>query len=159
MSAQAQPRRVKVVHLRTLAVMAANKALGVLDALSSVNGQTVAMCDLERPTCYSFLLRGTPCSATLRPTEDGFHLRLVAQLGVVPYTAENSYARTTLQDLLAFGTEVQGTRVVVTRKRRLCMSRDIELVEAPTPESVLHETVIFMQHVRPYLGLFKPYLH
>lgn len=158
MNALGQASPIKVVHLRTLAVLTANRTLGVLDALSNVAGQTVAMCDLERPTRYSFLLRGTPCSTTLRPTKDGFHLRLLAQLGKIPYTVEDPYARDTLHDLLAFGTDVQGTQVVVSRNRRLCMSRDVDMVEAPTPESVLHETVIFMQHVRPYLGLLRPYL-
>ena len=139
--------------------MAANRSDGVLDALSMVAEQSVSVCDPDRWTRYTFDLGGMPYSATLRPIDDGFQLRLSARLGKIPYTAEDIQSLDALRGLLLLGIAGQNVRLHVAPRRVLCMSQDLEIYEPATPEAVLYETLVFIQHVRPVARLLTQYLH
>ncbi len=159
MSTHLQASQVQVVPLRTLALMAAKGSTGVLGALSKVADQSISVCDPERPTRYTFDLGGVPYSATLLQIDGGFRMHLTARLGKVPYTVEDVQSLETLRGLLSLDIADQGVQLHIARRRVLHMSQDVDVLEPPTPEAVLYETLVFIKHVRPVARLLTQYVH
>ena len=144
--------------LRALALMAQRQAGLPLNALQvSANGELVVQ-DPAPPSRFVFRFAGVVFTQILTPRADGFHCRLHAHLGHVPFTAQDPALRAALLTILK---GVRGNGVahfLVGQSQSVWVVADFEGGEVPTPEAVLLETARLLHAIRPYVEVLRHHL-
>ena len=144
--------------LRALALMAHRQTGLPLNALRISAGGELVVQDPAPPSRFVFRFAGMVFTQILTPRPDGFHCRLHAQLGQIPFTAQDPSLRATLLTILK---GVRGNGVahfLVGQSQSIWIIADLEGNETPTPEVVLLETARLLHVVRPYVEMLRDYL-
>lgn len=89
--------------------------------------------DGEAPLHFDFKWRGMTFSGTVAPRKEGGNvIRLVADLGTVPYSAEHADSRHRLMNLVRHGLDTEGARITVGEHQTLRIVCETDLSPAPT---------------------------
>ena len=159
MAQSAARQTASVTHLRTLALMVADHTLSAFDLIRLKADRGFMVFDPTRPTRYTFSLEDVPYATTLTPEEgDRFSFRISARLGTIPFTVQSPERRSAVLRLLKLCRRHGDTHFVPGRRQVLWIMSSPKTIEKPTPESVLYETVEFVQQIRPYARVVQPYL-
>jgi hypothetical protein len=154
-----EQRTASAIHLRTLALMTANQSFSVLEAMGARTHQAIVVFDPERPSRYTFTLDGTDFATTLIPRgSDTFTFSFSARLGMIPYTAECARRRSTVIRLIGQCRDMPDLRFVPGVRQSLWLISPEKPIEAPTPDTILYETLEFLRQVRPFIRLVQPHL-
>jgi hypothetical protein len=86
-------------------------------------------------------------------------IRLHANLGSMPYTAENAEARGAAMAVLRSASQALGGRVRLTPRQRILLQEELELDEPLTPVTLMSRTAKLLVLAKPYLELLTPYVH
>ena len=103
--------------------------------------------------CFRFAFREVPFSCTAKREDGGPTLALTGDFGSLPYTAEGSERRRTVQTVIAVAQRRSGLRWTVTPQQQIEVSGDIALDLPLTPTALVAGTVALLLRVRPYLDL------
>jgi len=104
---------------------------------------------------YEGFLFAVQASAGSQNTQMRFH----ANLGSLPYTAENSYARTQALAVLRSASRALGGRLQLTPRQRILLLEDITIDEPFTPVLLMSRAAKLLVMAKPYLELLSGYVH
>ncbi len=159
MAAGADYQKASVTPLRTLALQVADDAMTALDAIAVHADGRFVVFDPQKPTRYTFTLEDVPYATTLTPEDEGdYSFRISARLGRIPFTVQSAERRVAVMRLLRLCKELPETRFVPGVQQALWIMSRPRTISDPTPDSVLHETLSFIQQIRPYVRVVRPYL-
>ncbi len=144
-----------VAPLRALAAMAKRTDRITVNSLSVTDDGDLVIASPAPPTHFDFRFDGMRYTVTVSPSPDGFHYRLSATIGQVPYTVENRDARKTVLGLLGGCRRVDELRFVIAPEQRLCLVAESDVDHEPTADAVMFEIVKLLHRARPYLGLMR----
>jgi hypothetical protein len=107
----------------------------------------------EPPINFRFYWQGIPFAARVDNTEAGLRLRLVGDLGPVPFSVENAPGRDRLLSLVQWG-DANGTcRFVVGRRHHLNLLGDARITAPLTGTAIIATATSFLLQARPYIDL------
>lgn len=107
----------------------------------------------EPPINFQFRWQGIPFAARVDNTEAGLRLRMVGDLGPVPYSAENAEGRDRLLSLVQWA-DADGTcRFVVGRRQHLNLLGDARITMPLTGTAIVATATNFLLQARPYIDL------
>jgi hypothetical protein len=104
---------------------------------------------------YEGFLFAVHASAGSQNTEMRFH----ANLGSIPYTAEDPYARTQALAVLRSASRALGGRLQLTPRQRILLLEDIIIDEPFTPVLLMSSAATLLILAKPYLELLAGYVH
>ena len=144
--------------LRALALMAQHQSGLPLNALKVSESGELVVQDPAPPSRFAFRFSGIGFTEILTPRPEGFHFRLHAHLGYVPFTAQDPGLRAALLTILR---NVRGNgiaHVLVGQSQSVWVVADFDGQERPTPEAVLLETARLLHAIRPYVEMLRDHL-
>lgn len=144
--------------IRSLAAMAGSGTLLQPGSPVAEVTDAAARAAMPDPHEYRFALEGLSFAVTITLLEEGFHFRIMAPLGPVPFSAQNPAARVAVLTILKACRSLDRARFVVGPSQMMWVLTEAELSESATPEAVIHETVLFLQEALPYLRLLGRHL-
>ncbi len=104
---------------------------------------------------YSGYLFAVRASAGQQNTQIRFH----ANLGSLPYTAENSEARHHAMAVLRAASRMLGGRVRLTPQQRILLQENVTIDEPLTPVTLMSRTAMLLIMAKPYLELLTRFVH
>ncbi|MEQ8968109.1 MAG: hypothetical protein RID91_19990 [Azospirillaceae bacterium] len=109
------------------------------------------------PLRYGFTVEGQRFAATATPIEPGFRLALAAELGIVPFTAEDPDIRARVLAIVAALEARDGgrLRVALGPGQRLLAAGEWQVDAVMTPSALIAEAALTVIPFRPYLRLFR----
>lgn len=107
------------------------------------------------PINFRFVWHQMGCVARVDKTDKGLRLRLVGDLGPVPFSAESPTTRDRLLELARWSTRSAGCRFAVSPRRRLNLLGELPVAEPLTGVSILSAAVRFLVDVNPYVALAR----
>ncbi len=111
--------------------------------------------DLKFSFEYSGFLFAVRASAGHQNTQ----IRLHANLGSMPYTAENKMARTHAMAVLRSASQALGGRVSLTPRQQILLRENVTIDEPLTPVMLLSRTAELLVMAKPYLELLTRFVH
>ena len=144
--------------LRILALMAQHRSGLPLNALQVTASGELVVQDPAPPSRFSFRFSGVAFTQILTPRPDGFHCRLHAHLGHIPFTAEEPHLRAALLTILRGVRGSSLAHFLVGNGQSVWVVADIDNTEPPTPEAVLLETARLLHAIRPYVEMLRDHL-
>lgn len=115
--------------------------------------------DLPPPIRSAFTVEGQRYRLTLQPEDGTFRLRVHADCGILPYTAENAEARSRVLRALPRIAGLPLAKVGVTQRQRLLVIGEWSIDGPMTPHAVFYEVLRFMAEARPAVSLIRRLLH
>ncbi len=106
-----------------------------------------------------FEYKGVPFVVRAQGRDQGIDMEVRANLGALPFTAEDPERRATALAILDAARADLGGRVRLTKDQKLVIAEVFRLEEALTPTSLLAETVRIVLRHRPYLELLALVVH
>ena len=103
---------------------------------------------------YSGFLFAVRAAAGQQNTSIRFH----ANLGNMPYTAENPYARRHAMAVLRSAGRALGGRVVLTPEQRILLHESLVIDEPFTPVMLMSRTAKLLVMAKPYLELLSRFV-
>jgi len=109
------------------------------------------------PIRLGFTVDGQRFAATATPVEPGFRLALAAELGIVPFTAEDARIRARILAIVAAleAGDCGRLRVALGPGQRLLAAGEWSVDAAMTPPVLIAEAARSVIPLRPYLRLFR----
>lgn len=107
------------------------------------------------PINFRFVWHHMGCVARVDKTDKGLRLRLVGDLGPVPFSAESPETRGRLLELARWSTRSAGCRFAVSPRRRLNLLGELPVGEPLTGAAILSAAVRFLVDVKPYVALAR----
>lgn len=152
MTSASQPKSEPLLSLALHA--AAPERFPLMSLIPGPDGELQAA-DGLRPTRYRFELEGVPFSVILTPKDSGYRYEISALAGHVPYTCEGLQSRMGVLAVLRHCTNLRRAKFKVDPSQAIWILADGEIEDLPMAEAVMHETVLFVQEVRPFLRLLE----
>jgi hypothetical protein len=110
---------------------------------------------LEMPVNFRFSWREIPFTARIDEFGGSPRLRLMCDLGPVPYTAEDMSQRTALMGLIQSGDLGDGARYVMGGERRVNLIGDAAAPEELNGMTIIATVTAFLLKLRPYIDLAR----
>src|SRR6056297_2924852 len=129
----------KLRPMRAVAGMAQQQARLALKSLSVDAAGGLVVAAPPPPTQFRFEFDGLRCAATLTAMPQGFHCRLTAPVGPVPFTAQNGAARRAMLAIVRSCRDRTEARFVIDTGQTIWLVAESTVEEVPTPESVMLE--------------------
>lgn len=107
----------------------------------------------EPPINFQFKWQGIAFAARVDNTDAGLRLRLVGDLGPVPFSAENAPGRDRLLSLVQWADADGACRFVVGRRQHLNLLGDARIAAPLTGTSIIATATNFLLQARPYIDL------
>lgn len=107
------------------------------------------------PINFRFVWQQMGCVARVDKTDKGLRLRLVGDLGPVPFSAESPDTRDRLLELARWSTRSAGCRFTVSPRRHLNLLGELPVTEPLTGAAILSAAVHFLVDARPYVTLAR----
>jgi len=105
----------------------------------------------EGPINFDFLYRGITFQARYEEDEQAALLRLVAEVGIMPYSAQSAEARRNVAYILSEANDTLGPLLRVSRNSRILLGATLSLEQPVTAVSFLVACAQFLLPVSPYL--------
>lgn len=102
---------------------------------------------------FGFEYRGIPFVVRASAQNQGTDMEIRANLGTLPYTAEDRERRATALAILDTAASDLGGRVRLTNEQRVVMSERYRFDEPLTPAALLTRAVELVLRTKPYLEL------
>ena len=152
--------KVLASKLRTISALAESRSTLPLGLKSlEVTEDGVLALPAELPASqHQFVVDGVRFNVMLEPAGDQVNAQFWAEVGHIPYTAQNPRQRADVLQILRAGRSLQGARFVIDRSNRVAVVAEAAIPGSVTPESLLVETVAVLHRIRPYLSLLGDYL-
>lgn len=113
----------------------------------------VVLRERQGPVRFQFLYLGQTVHGEIEDSETHSRLRLRAELGRVPYSAESKDWRNNVLALVEAANEALQGGVRITPDQRIVSVYDDELLSPLTGAMMIGAIVQFLLHIRPYLEL------
>jgi hypothetical protein len=110
------------------------------------------------PSSQRFLLDKVLYHVALTPEEAGTRFRIWAELGYVPYTAQDPARRREVAAILRAARDLGRACFVVDPGQKIIAIGETISAEPLTVDSLVYEIVLFMQEARPFVRLLGRYL-
>lgn len=104
---------------------------------------------------YAGFLFAVQASAGSQNTQMRFH----ANLGSIPYTAEDPHARTQALAVLRSASRALGGRLQLTPRQRILLLEDVTIDQPFTPVLLMSRAAMLLIMAKPYLELLSSYVH
>lgn len=111
-----------------------------------------------RPARLHFMAEGLPFSIAVGFDGETSRSQVWAEVGHIPYTAQSPERR---RQLLAVLRGIEGlahVTFVVQEGQKILLFSEKTFDGQPSPEDLIHQTVLAVQEARPFLRLLAPYL-
>lgn len=105
------------------------------------------------PLTFGFHWRNNRFAARIEPVGDDYRLRLVGDVGPLPYSAESPSLRERLLRLVQWSNGQSSCRFTVTSRRRLNLLMDSMLADPLTPTRVLSHATLALVRAAPFIEL------
>lgn len=102
---------------------------------------------------FGFEFRGIPFVVRASAVNQGTNMEIRANLGTLPYTAEDPERRATALAILDTAAGDLGGRIHLTNKQRVVLTERYRFDEALTPAVLLTRAVELVLRTKPYLEL------
>ena len=139
----------------TLPASPLGDALPNFDELLQTARSGLASVTPAPPIDFRFVWHHMGYVARVDKTDKGLRLRLVGDLGPVPFSAESPEARGRLLELARWSTRSAGCRFAVSPRHRLNLLGELPVAEPLTGASILSAAVRFLVDVKPYVALAR----
>ena len=105
------------------------------------------------PLSFRFRWQGQQYAGRIERVDDGLILKLLGDIGPVPYSAENPRRRESWISLAHWRGRESEYRFIVTPRRRLTLLAHRPIAEPLSVTSIMGELTRMLLSVRPYLTL------
>ncbi len=133
-------------------------AIGTLPDFNEIldNAQSrLAEMHPDLPVNFRFHWREIPFTARIDDFSGQTRLRLICDLGVVPYTAENPGLRQAMMGLVHTGDLGDGARYAMGGENRVNLVGDAPVPEDLSGTSIIATVTGFLLKLRPYIDLAR----
>ncbi len=134
-------------------IEAADKHAVGLSRLSEVIGKA-AEGDLE----FGFDFKGMTVSVRARAKNQKTNMKFAADLGAMPYTAEDAAARNSAVAILRSASRQLGGKIRVTADQRIVYYNDLYFDEPFSPVMLVSGATLFTVRVKPFVELIAGYV-
>ena len=124
-----------------------------LDQVASLGGK-----DADGPLEFSFEYQGYIFAVQADASEQRTNIKFRANLGSLPYTAEDPVARSSAYAVLRAASQVLGGKVRLTPRQRVILLDDITVDEPFTPVVLLSLSTRVLVQAKPYLELLATFI-
>lgn len=107
---------------------------------------------------HHFFVDGVLFRVAVTPEGDQTLFQIWAEIGWMPYTIEAPEKRATLQAILRASQGLESARFVVDETQKIMVLGQSRVDGALTLDTLMYETVSFLQEARPFLKVFAHYL-
>ncbi|MEO5335983.1 MAG: hypothetical protein H7841_03670 [Magnetospirillum sp. WYHS-4] len=108
-----------------------------------------------RPLAFTFSFRGVLFAGQAESTYDRSRLRLRADLGPLPYTAESSAKRTNALAIVGAASRALGGRMRLSPDQHILLLEELGFDIPLTPRDLMANTVRLVLEAKPYLDLLS----
>lgn len=124
-----------------------------LDQVASLAGK-----DADGPLEFTFEYQGYVFAVQADASQQRTNMKFRANLGSLPYTAEDPVARSSAYAVLKSASQVLGGKVRLTPRQRVILSDDITIDAPLTPVVLLSLSTRVLVQAKPYLELLARYI-
>jgi hypothetical protein len=107
------------------------------------------------PANFRFTWDGIDFAARIDATDAGARLRLVGDLGPVPFSVEGASARDRLLSLVRWGDAIGECRFVIGRRHHLNLLGEAPIATPLNGTAIVTTATNFLLHARPYIDLVQ----
>lgn len=108
-----------------------------------------------RPLAFSFNFRGVLFAGQAESTFEKSRLRIYADLGALPYTAESSVNRSNALAIVNSASRALGGRVRLSSQQHILLMEEKGFSSPLAPRDLVAHTVRLILEVKPYLDLLS----
>ena len=108
---------------------------------------------------FSFEYGGFLFAVFATSGEQNTNMRFHANLGSLPYTAENPHDRAHAMAVLRSASKALGGRVQLTPRQRILLQENITINEPLTPAMLMSRAAKLLVMAKPYLELLSEFVH
>ena len=119
---------------------------------------TFGIARTPRLATQRFVLDDLLFHIALLPEEDGTRLRIWAEIGYVPYTAQSADRRRDVLHILRAACILKNACFALEGGQKILALGESLFREHLTIDGMMHETVLFVQEVRPFIRLLGDHL-
>jgi hypothetical protein len=105
------------------------------------------------PANFRFRWREYKCLGRVDRTADNLRLRLVCDLGPLPFSAENAKLRARLNALTRWSQPADQCRFVISRQQRLVLVAEHTMADPYASEDALAQAIAILVNARPLLEI------
>lgn len=107
---------------------------------------------------FTFDFQGYVFAVRADARQQQTHMSFRANLGSLPYTAENLQARASAMTILRAASRALGGRVRMTPRQRIILSEEMRFSEPLTPILLMSRSARLLLQAKPYLDLLSQYV-
>jgi len=107
---------------------------------------------------FTFEYQGFVFAVRADAKEQRTNMTFNANLGSLPFTAEDPVARANAMTVLSAASRALGGRVKMTRRQRIVLTEDIVIDEPLTPILLMSRAARLLLRAKPYLELLSDYI-